>query len=396
MNDYQKAISDWVGRFERFGLLVFLLGSLAGCVDHIKENACESLAQCQEPNRELCVKDSEGKASCPCVAGYEENAEKKCVEVAANAAKDITSFTILNNAGTISASAISLTVPFGTSLTSLTPTIVHTGRNLSPASGVPQNFTSPVNYTVTAADSSTKVYSVIVAVAPNWTLIPGGSYQMGSTAGNPDEQPVHKVTVADFGIMKNEVTVAQYLSCTQAGACSNPNTGGNCNWGMAGKENHPINCVSWKQAVDFCTWVMGRLPSEAEWEYAARGGGLSRIYPWGDQAPTCQYAVIKEDTPGCGTGGTWPVCSLPAGNTPQGLCDMAGNVFEWIQDWYLETYEGAPQDGSAREAPAGLFRVIRGGSWYMNGANARSSGPRHHYNPTFLDHQVGFRCVRNP
>jgi len=212
-----------------------------------------------------------------------------------------------------------------------------------------------------------------VGAGGEWTSIPGGSFQMGSTNAS-DEQPVHQVDVPAFEMRKTEVTVAQYSACVQASACSAPGIVSDCNWGVSGKESHPLNCVDWEQAVAFCAWAGGRLPSEAEWEYAARGGGQSITYPWGEQAPSCTYAVIWEGGDGCGTNSTWVVCSKTAGNTVQGLCDMAGNVWEWVQDWYHSNYTGAPWDGSAWEAPAGSFRVLRGGHWkYSLTGDARAS-----------------------
>ncbi|OQC37378.1 MAG: Serine/threonine-protein kinase pkn1 [Deltaproteobacteria bacterium ADurb.Bin058] len=197
-----------------------------------------------------------------------------------------------------------------------------------------------------------------------WVRITGGSFDMGSS-GHGSEQPVHSVTVPTFEMSKTEVTVAQYRACVYAGACTAPDTGDYCNWGQSDRGSHPINCVDWDQARAFASWAGARLPSEAEWEYAARSGGRDWKYPWGDGDATCERAVMDDGSGnGCGRGSTtWPVCSKPRGNTTQGLCDMAGNVREWVQDWYHDTYDGAPTDGSAWESPTGFDRVARGGSW---------------------------------
>lgn len=223
-----------------------------------------------------------------------------------------------------------------------------------------------------------------------WTSIPGGQYLMGSTL-NSNEQPVHAVSVPALEMTRTEVTVAQYQKCVLRSGCSSPITGGGCNWGVIGKENHPLTCVDWSEAVAFCTWTGGRLPSEAEWEYAARGGGQAITYPWGNPTPDSTRAVYS-------TSGTMVVCSKTAGNTAQGLCDMAGNVREWVQDWYHSSYKLsetvlAPTDGSAWETPAGTNRVFRNGSWSYDAgllpASYRSGG-----NPGTKYDDLGFRCAR--
>ncbi|MEK7743950.1 MAG: SUMF1/EgtB/PvdO family nonheme iron enzyme, partial [Elusimicrobiota bacterium] len=156
-----------------------------------------------------------------------------------------------------------------------------------------------------------------------WVAVRGGSFMMGSASGSADEKPVHRVTLRSFELAKTEVTVAQYKACVDAGACAAPGKGLLCNWGVSGREKDPLNCVDWNQAKAFSEWVGGRLPSEAEWEYAARSGGRDIEYPWGDEEATCSRAVIYDGGAGCGRVSTWPVCSKPEGNTRQGLCDMA-------------------------------------------------------------------------
>ncbi len=223
-----------------------------------------------------------------------------------------------------------------------------------------------------------------------WVSIPGGSFMMGSDSGNSDERPVHEVTVQAFEMNRTEVTIGQYLSCVLDGACSSPDTGEYCNWDKAGRGNHPVNCVDWQQANDFCEFAGGRLPSEAEWEYAARGGGQDITYPWGDESPSCTYAVMDDRGNGCGEDRTCAVCSKTAGNTEQGLCDMAGNVWEWVQDWYHSDYNEAPSDGSAWETPSGSHRVRRGGSFYLDGDYLRASDRDD--DVPWARFGVGFRC----
>ncbi len=243
-----------------------------------------------------------------------------------------------------------------------------------------------------------------------WVSIPGGTFMMGSDSGESDELPLHQVTVPAFEMTMTEVTVAQYQACVDAGACTEPSQCGSFyNWGVAGREDHPVNCVNWQQAVDFCGFAGGRLPSEAEWEYTARGGGQDITYPWGEDIPSCIYAVINDGGAGCGMDRTWAVCSKPAGNTAQGLCDMAGNVFEWVQDWFHGSYDCdanpgaincgsggiAPSDGSAWETPGGSIRVIRGGSLTISadGSNLRAA-TRSVCVPSYRHGRIGFRCAR--
>ncbi len=229
-----------------------------------------------------------------------------------------------------------------------------------------------------------------------WIHLVGGTYAMGSESGNIRERPVHDVTVPSFMMTKTQITTSRYEDCVIAGACTEPSTHTNqCNWNDPGYEEHPINCVTWFQAADFCAWVGGRLPSEAEWEYAARSGGQDITYPWGNATATCEYAAMNEgEGSGCETGRTSEVCSRPSGNTLQGLCDMAGNVWEWIQDWYHPDYEGAPDDGNAWEDPAGSQRVLRGGAIDNTAWSVRTTH-RGFMAPANVAGNNGFRCVRD-
>ena len=239
--------------------------------------------------------------------------------------------------------------------------------------------------------------------ALDWVDIPAGSFLMGCVPGDPicyePEKPPHNVSIIGLQLSRTEVTVDQYGKCVEDGVCSRPTIGGKCNWGVQGRENHPFNCVTWAQASGFCQWVGGRLPSEAEWEYAARGGGKIRIYPWGDQASVAEYAVKcvpgSADI-GCESQGTMSVCSISKGNTSQGLCDIAGNVWEWVQDWWHDDYTGAPVDGSAWESPAGSLRVARGGGYGSTDAGDLRVSNRFCYAPGYTYEFLGIRCARRP
>ncbi|MFI5350712.1 MAG: formylglycine-generating enzyme family protein [Elusimicrobiota bacterium] len=234
-----------------------------------------------------------------------------------------------------------------------------------------------------------------------WVKIPGGTFTMGTADPElPDSHPPHSVTVKPFLMSKTLVTNKQYNACAAAGACAPSHIfDGRCtiieqDGRSPGRgdsfsgDDQPVVCVSWEQAKAFAAWAGGRLPSEAEWEYAARGGGKGREYPWGDEEPTCARGVFAR----CGRA-TAPVCSKPAGNTPQGLCDMAGDAWELVEDWYHGDYEGAPKDGAARD-DWGIARVARGGSWRNAAQDARSAA---RMNPpastTFPNYHVGFRVA---
>ncbi len=194
----------------------------------------------------------------------------------------------------------------------------------------------------------------------DWVRVPGGVFAMGSEKWT-DAKPVHQVVVKDFQIARSPVTNRQYRACVEAGACQALSV--QCATAAFTGDDQPVVCVDWSRAAAFSRWVGGRLPSEAEWEYAARSAGKKRAYPWGEEPPACDRAVFDSGGYGCGRKASWPVCSKPRGNTAQGLCDMAGEVYEWVEDAYHDSYEGAPTDGSAWEDPAAKHRVVRGGSW---------------------------------
>jgi formylglycine-generating enzyme required for sulfatase activity len=245
-------------------------------------------------------------------------------------------------------------------------------------------------------------------------LMTGGSFMMGHEKGNRDEKPMHLVHVKDFYMSKTEVTVGQYQQCVDAGICSKPHWDeGSCQiwnqskWrkGILEKEfkedNQPIVCVDWYQARVFAKWVGGDLPSEAQWEYASRSGGQDLKYPWGNQEPTCDLANFNYNC----RKATSPVCSHPNGNTTQGLCDMGGNVWEWVLDEYHASYQDAPSEDlgwcsdQACESNSSTPRVHRGGAWYLNASYLRSTlryrnVPNLHFN--VLGFRVAFDLSLNP
>jgi len=227
-------------------------------------------------------------------------------------------------------------------------------------------------------------------------LIPAGVFWMGcnSEIDNicyDDEKPYHEVQLSAYYIDKTEVTQGAYKKCVDAGVCSDPG----CNWNPSGTPNRPVVCVDWNDAIAYCTWAGKRLPTEAEWEKAARGTD-GRKYPWGNQTATCEYAVINDGSDsGCGTGSTWDVCSKsPAGDSPYGLCDMAGNAWEWVSDWYGSDYYSNSPASNPTGPVSGSFRVTRGGSYAYDHDFLRASNRSYDY-PSYYYAGLGFRCSRS-
>jgi len=252
-----------------------------------------------------------------------------------------------------------------------------------------------------AADTST----VCGEACGEMVLIPAATFLMGCNESADDEcfgneKPAHMVTVPDFKIDLTEVTVQAYGLCVDAGVCTAPIRSGVCNWGEAGRTDHPINCVSWYEARQYCAWAGRRLCSEAEWEKASRGTD-GRIFPWGNQQPDCDLAVMNTNSgTGCGEDTTWPVGSLPEGASPYGILDMAGNVWEWIEDDAHDDYDNAPDDGSAWvDEPRGTERIQKGGGFndwgtrmYCMRASARSTEKPDDSHETY--DYIGIRCCK--
>ncbi len=223
--------------------------------------------------------------------------------------------------------------------------------------------------------------------------VPAGEFLMGSKDdpdADDDEHLQHTVYVSEFWIDKTEVTNAQYRKCVEAGTCRAPTT---CDWGDptysdSSKTDHPVVCVSWQDAKAYCEWAGKRLPTEAEWEKAARGTD-GRKYPWGNS-----FDGNKLNSSGTDDGYqyTAPVGSYPEGASPYGVLDMAGNVWEWCQDWYDEDYYAISPQRDPQGPSSGSYRVVRGGSWgnYERGVRAAD---RDRLVPDYRADYLGFRCV---
>ena len=207
-----------------------------------------------------------------------------------------------------------------------------------------------------------------------WRRVPGGEFRVGGdrTRWGPSERR----RVKTLEMSRAEVSFREYGACVDAGACPEPHVSdGTCHvpgaadWGPgrlgAGFQgpDQPVVCVTMAQARRFATWVGARLPDELEWEYAARGGGEETRFPWGEDLPTCARAVIAEGGWGCGRGTPWPGCSKPDGNTRSGLCDMIGNVWEWVEDPPPGRQDGGPRY-LQHDRPVPAWHVVgRGGAF---------------------------------
>ena len=223
---------------------------------------------------------------------------------------------------------------------------------------------------------------------------------MGADTAN--EYPAHEVTLNAFCIDKTEVTVAAYARCVSTRRCSPAGASGSCNAGRPDRQNHPINCVSWDQAASFCAVFRNRLPTEAEWEFAARGGD-GREFAWGSEPPASKRlnacgaecslnhaGRLFDESDGWPE--TAPVGSYPAGTSASGALDMAGNVWEWVADWM------GPYPAEAVVDPPGpsigTGRVYRGGGWGSRDEGSIRATRRRADIPSSRDDALGFRCAR--
>ena len=223
-------------------------------------------------------------------------------------------------------------------------------------------------------------------------VVPAGEFMMGSPTGDSDEQPAHKVYVDAFSMDVYEVTVGQYAAFLQAKGIDPPSDWKTMN--QPAHQSRPVANIDWADAFAYCKWAGKRLPTEAEWEKAARGTD-GRLYPWGNDPPTTLHANYgKKD---------WnnhealaPVGSFEAGKSPYGIYDMAGNVWEWVSDWYDEAYYKNSPSQNPTGPSTGGFKVIRGGSWNTSARNLRSAD-RYLDPPSFRSlYFPGFRCAKNP
>jgi formylglycine-generating enzyme required for sulfatase activity len=242
----------------------------------------------------------------------------------------------------------------------------------SPAQPKPVSTPAPGAAKVNPIDGAEMVY------------VAAGDFTMGSDDYD-SEKPPHKVYLDGYWIYKNPVTVAQYRAfCNTTGHAMpfRPD------WGW--RDDHPVVCVTWDDATAYAKWSHASLPTEAQWEKAARGTD-GRAYPWGNKwdPSRCAHSESKLGD----LGSTKPVGSYPTGASPYGALDMAGNVWEWCADWYdVSYYKSSPASNPAGPTSGG-YRVVRGGSWdVVNTAIFRAAG-RRGINPALSYDYYGFRCV---
>lgn len=224
-----------------------------------------------------------------------------------------------------------------------------------------------------------------------WVAVEGGSYSVGPPPGEPADEPQRRVPVAGFLLTRHEVTVAQYRACVAAGGCAAPAAREGCNWGRKGRDDHPMNCVDWNEASAFAAWAGARLPTEAEWTFAAQGGGGPPVPATGRAVLPCLVAALDgRDQAQAGPHGSWPACQGPDGAGTRGICDLTGNVWEWMADRYRPVVASAPGPGGAGPVER---RVVRGGGFETSMPRQRAAARC----GLDLDHRsrvVGFRLAR--
>jgi len=270
--------------------------------------------------------------------------------------------------------------------------------------GVPSTLSTTIDSTVYLP----LVMKDISNEAPDMLFIPYSTFQMGcdplhngGIECNWYELPLHTVNLDAYYIFVTEVTNAQYAQCVAAAACTPP-------WDYSSQTrpsyynnpdyaDYPVIHVDWYQADAYCSWTGALLPTEAQWEQAARGSTGTRAFPWGDQTPDCTLANFY-DSAGIGdfcVGDTAEVGDYPLGVSPYGVLDMAGNVWEWVHDWYQADYYSVSPVNNPTGPDSGTHKVLRGGAWLGYDYSLRVAA-RNAPDPAGQWSDIGFRCVASP
>jgi serine/threonine-protein kinase len=227
--------------------------------------------------------------------------------------------------------------------------------------------------------------SVPVKTDMDMVRVPAGNFLMGSEKSDRNQRPPHKVFLDAFWIDQTEVTNGQYQQCVKDGGCGTPHEADY--FKDAKYSDHPVIYVSWDEALTFCIWAGKRLPTEAEWEKAARGDD-GRTYPWGNRKPNAGLTNYLDNRKS-----STAVSSYPAGASPYGAMDMAGNVWEWTADWYDPGYYKTSPVRNPQGSPTGDRRVVRGGSWFSLTEIVVRTYYRKASIPEAQNYTTGFRCV---
>jgi formylglycine-generating enzyme required for sulfatase activity len=234
--------------------------------------------------------------------------------------------------------------------------------------------------------------------------VPQGNFTMGSNDGYYDEKPEHVVYLDSYWIDQTEVTNAMYARCMRANACNqiaNGSYAGDIYYGNPQYDKYPVINVNWMSVHAYCLWAGACLPTEAEWEKAARGPDAN-VYPWGNYF---DGTIVNFCDKSCDNSwvdnyyddhysGTSPVGSYPAGVSLYGALDMGGNVMEWVADWYDESYYFQSPASNPTGPSSGIDRVTRGGSFNFSEYDLRSDVRKWFNNPSTYSSEIGFRCAR--
>ena len=316
-----------------------------------------------------------------------------CLIVVFLAIRGIPSAMLASGLGTVAAIGKPTLTP------TVTPTFTPSPTSTDTPTITPTPTLIPTPFPLPPATARSKDTWVSPVDGMEIVYIPAGNYVIGSLDSDPVawivEKPQHRVSLSAYWIDKTLVTNGMYARCVQAGSCPaklklNSYFRGSY-FGNPEFADYPVVFVTWDDAQKYCTWAGRRLPTEAEWELAARGTD-GRTYPWGNTPPNCNLLNFGNGVAKFCTGDTTAVGKYPQGASPYGLLDMAGNVWEWVADWLGPNYLAVPiQDPTGFSS--GTLRVTRGGAYYSDPKFVRTTFRAGH-DPSDATDYIGFRCAR--